>query len=176
MFGSRNLGVLRHPGYNGGGKGKGAKKKKKRAAAEGPEMAIDEEGIFARPEMMQGLALARASELRQPEREGHFLRMFGQSDRQIADSNSEEGSVPQVLMLMNGEAQEVLADPKSLVLSSAMGQVKPEDKVDSLYLSFFSRHPSADELKEATTSLAAGLSSADLCWVLFNSREFVFVQ
>jgi hypothetical protein len=159
---------------NGGGKGKGAKKKKKRPAD--TEMAADEEGEFTRPEMMQGLALARASELRQPEREGHFLRMFGQSDRQIADSNSEEGSVPQVLMLMNGEAQAVLADPRSLVLSTAMGQVKPEDKVDSLYLSFFSRHPSADELKEATASLAAGLSSADLCWVLFNSREFVFVQ
>ena len=158
------------------GKGKGKGNKKKNKAMQAAPAASDEEGEFARPEMMQGLALARASELRQPERDGHFLRMFGQSDRQIADSNSEEGSVPQVLMLMNGEAQEVLSDPKSLVLATAMGQTKAEDKVDSLYLSFLSRKPTVSEMTEAKQSLDAGLTSADLCWVLFNSREFVFVQ
>ncbi len=172
-------GAMRDPsnGFgNDAAKGKGAKKKKKRAVAEDAKMTTDEDGDFTRPEMMQGLALARASELRQPEREGHFLRMFGQSDRQIADSNSEEGSVPQVLMLMNGEAQEVLSDPKSLVLATAMGETSSEAKVEALYLSFFSRHPSPEELKEAASSLEAGFTSADLCWVLFNSREFVFVQ
>jgi hypothetical protein len=84
--------------------------------------------------------------------------------------------VPQVVMLMNAEAQEVLSDPKSLVLATAMGQTKAEDKVDSLYLSFLSRKPTASEMTEAKQSLDAGLTSADLCWVLFNSREFVFVQ
>jgi adenine-specific DNA glycosylase len=126
--------------------------------------------------MLDGLVLARASELRQPEREDHFLRMFGQSDRQIADSNSEEGSVPQVLMLMNGEAQKVMRNPRSLVLATALKQETPEAKVESLYLSFLSRRPTAAEMAAAKEGLAGGLTAADLTWVLFNSREFVFVQ
>lgn len=155
-----------------------AKKKMARRAAmmNATAPAVDEEGDFTRPEMLLGLALARASELRQPERDGHFLRMFGQSDRQIADSNSEEGSVPQVLMLMNGEAQEVLRDPRSLVLATALEQKSVEERVESLYLSFLSRRPTAEEAAAAKEAFTAGLAPADLTWVLFNSREFVFVQ
>lgn len=151
-------------------------KAKKRARMMQPQAETGEDGEFTRPEMLQGLALARASELRQPEREGHFLRMFGQSDRQLADSNSEEGSIPQVLMLMNGEAQSVIRNADSLVLATSLKQGDAEAKVASLYLSFLSRHPTADELAAAKESLASGLTPADLTWVLFNSREFVFVQ
>ena len=32
------------------------------------------------------------------------------------------------------------------------------------------------EVAEAKAALATGLSPADLTWVLFNSREFMFVQ
>lgn len=153
-------------------KGK-AKAKAKRKAA--PTMAEDETDAQS-PETLDGLVLARASELRQPERDNHFLRMFGQSDRQICDSNSLEGSVPQVLMLMNGEAQSVLGSSSARVTATAMGMTKPEEKVEALYLSFFSRRPSAGELGEAVAALNGGLQSADLAWVLFNAREFVFVQ
>lgn len=158
-----------------GGGGKGAAKKKNRRAQMMQPATEDEDG-FTRPTMMEGLALARASELRQPERDGHFLRMFGQSDRQISDSNTVEGSIPQVLMLMNGEAQSVLQNPQSLVLATAMGEAETAKKVESLYSSFFSRKPTADEMAAATKAFDSGLSSADLCWVLFNAREFVFVQ
>jgi hypothetical protein len=129
-----------------------------------------------KPQMLDGLVLARASELPQPERDQHFLRMFGQSDRQIADSGSDEGSVPQVLMLMNGEAQNVLRNQKSLVLSTAMNQSVPNQQIASLYLSFFSRMPKADEMEEAEQALQSGLTLSDLTWVLFNTREFIFVQ
>ncbi len=74
--------------------------------------------------------------LPQPESDQHFLRMFGQSDRQIPDSNTEEGSIPQVLMLMNGEAQGVLRNPKSLVLSHGpeTGLAREADRVALLQL------------------------------------------
>lgn len=156
-----------------GGK-KGNPKKARRAMMRNPDATEEED--YTRPAMMEGLALARASELRQPERDGHFLRMFGQSDRQIADSNSSEGSIPQVLMLMNGEAQAVLQNPQALVLATSMGEAETAQKVESLYYSFFSRKPTADELAQASQAFEAGLTSADLCWVLFNAREFVFVQ
>lgn len=158
-------------------KGKGAKKKGKRAAMMREAGATNnEEEDYKTPETMGGLVLARASELRQPERDGHFLRMFGQSDRQIADSNSEEGSVPQVLMLMNGEAQEVLSSHQAMAVATAEKQETSQAQVESLYLSFFSRKPTAEELKSIYEDINGGLKPGDLAWVLFNSREFVFVQ
>ncbi len=156
----------------GAGTPKNAKNNKRRMMMKNEEEDVD----HTRPSVMDGLVLARASELPQPEKEQHFLRMFGQSDRQISDSNSDEGSIPQVLMLMNGEAQRVLRNPRSLVLSTSMDMKTPEQQVESLYYSFFSRKPTAGELNEATQALANGLTVSDLTWVLFNTREFVFVQ
>ena len=156
----------------GGGKAAGNPKnnaKKKR-------MANEEEDLTTRPPVRNGLVLARASELPQPEKDQHFLRMFGQSDRQIADSESEEGSIPQVLMLMNGEAQRVIGQKDSLVVQTATAQKTPEQQVDSLYLSFFSRKPKPAELGEAVAGLGNGMTMQDLTWVLFNTREFIFVE
>jgi Protein of unknown function (DUF1549)/Protein of unknown function (DUF1553)/SLA1 homology domain 1, SHD1 len=164
--------------------GKGMGKKGPAAAKNGKKgkgplnQTASEDGDpeHVRPEVMQGLVLARASELPQPEKDQHFLRMFGQSDRQIADANTDEGSIPQVLMLMNGEAQSVLRNPRSLVLATALKQEDQAKKIESLYLSFFSRHPKENEMKDAKEALDGGLSISDLTWVLFNAREFVFVQ
>ena len=135
-----------------------------------------EEDLTQAPPVRNGMVLARASELPQPEKDQHFLRMFGQSDRQIADSESEEGSIPQVLMLMNGEAQRVIGQNDSLVVQTASAQKTPEQQVESLYLSFFSRKPKPDELSNAVAGLSNGLTMRDLTWVLFNTREFIFVE
>ncbi len=148
--------------------------RKKRMAMK--QTSTDEEDLTVAPPVRDGLVLARASELPQPEKDQHFLRMFGQSDRQIADSNSDEGSIPQVLMLMNGEAQRVIGENDSLAVQTAAAQKTPEQQVESLYLSFFSRKPREAELKEAVAGLGSGLSLRDLTWVLFNTREFVFVE
>ncbi|MEY4482697.1 MAG: hypothetical protein RL693_149, partial [Verrucomicrobiota bacterium] len=156
----------------GAGAAKNARNNKRKMMMKNEEEDVD----HTRPSVMDGLVLARASELPQPEKEQHFLRMFGQSDRQISDSNSDEGSIPQVLMLMNGEAQSVLRNPRSLVLSTSMNMKTPGEQVESLYYSFFSRKPTAAEMTEATQALASGMSVSDLTWVLFNTREFVFVQ
>jgi hypothetical protein len=162
----------------GGGGNKPVKNPKKAAMLRRMQAAqADADDVdHVRPQVLDGLVLARASELPQPERDQHFLRMFGQSDRQIADSGSDEGSVPQVLMLMNGEAQNVLRNPESLVLATAMKQPDAREQISSLYLSFFSRNPTPDELKDAEEALKSGLTVSDLTWVLFNTREFIFVQ
>lgn len=161
-------------GGKGMAKSKAKAKKKKQPAA--PESEGSEDEIVTRPPVRNGLVLARASELPQPERDQHFLRMFGQSDRQIADSSSEEGSIPQVLMLMNGEAQRVIGEDDSLAVKTAAAQEKPEQQVESLYLSFLSRKPNADELGNAVAALGNDLTLRDLTWVLFNAREFMFVE
>ncbi|MEI6537547.1 MAG: DUF1553 domain-containing protein, partial [Verrucomicrobiaceae bacterium] len=155
-----------------GGKGKPGKSLPLRKMKDSDPESVD----HTKPDVLLGLVLARASELPQPEREQHFLRMFGQSDRQIADTGTDEGSIPQVLMLMNGEAQKVLRYPKSLVLATATKEPSAEKQIESLYLSFFTRHPRDEEMKDAREALASGMTLADLTWVLFNSREFIFVQ
>ncbi len=163
--------MRQYGGPNGGNPKNNAKKKRMRM-----QPAASEEDLTINPPVRDGLVLARASELPQPERDQHFLRMFGQSDRQIADSSSEEGSIPQVMMLMNGEAQRVIGQNDSLVVKTAAVQKTPEQQVESLYLSFFSRKPRAEELKTAVGGLESGMTMRDLTWVLFNTREFMFVE
>ncbi|MDZ4404752.1 DUF1549 domain-containing protein [Prosthecobacter sp.] len=165
-------GMRQYGGPNGGNPKNNAKKKRMRMQP----ASGGEEDLTVAPPVRDGLVLARASELPQPERDQHFLRMFGQSDRQIADSNSDEGSIPQVLMLMNGEAQRVIGQNDSLVIKTASAQKSPEQQIESLYLSFFSRKPKPDELADAVGAIGSGLTMRDLSWVLFNTREFVFVE
>jgi hypothetical protein len=162
-------GMRQYGGPNGGNPKNNAKKKRMRMQP----ASGGEEDLTVAPPVRNGLVLARASELPQPEKDQHFLRMFGQSDRQIADSSSDEGSIPQVLMLMNGEAQRVIGQDDSLVIKTASAQKSPEQQIESLYLSFFSRKPKPEELADAVGS---GLTMRDLSWVLFNTREFVFVE
>ncbi len=130
----------------------------------------------APPPHFEGLTLARASELTQPAKEAHFLRMFGQSDRQIADTDSREGGVPQVLMMMNGDVQKCMASGQSTVLREAANQKSTERQVESLYFSFLGRRPTIAETQSAQRVFGEGLKLADLTWVLFNSREFIFIQ
>jgi hypothetical protein len=154
----------------------GKKKKGQKAGKEGgvSVSASDYEG--APPPTFQGLTLARASELPQPAKEAHFLRMFGQSDRQIADTDSREGGVPQVLMMMNGDVQRCIASLQSMVLKDAAKKGSPEQQVESLYFSFLGRRPTIQETQTARHVFGEGLKLPDLTWVLFNSREFIFVQ
>ncbi|HEV7404565.1 MAG TPA: DUF1549 domain-containing protein [Chthoniobacteraceae bacterium] len=128
------------------------------------------------PPRFEGMTMARASELPQPAREAHFLRMFGQSDKQLTDGGSTEGGVPQVLMMMNGDVQKVIGSNASSVLRSAAKASTPELKVESLYFSFLGRRPTLQERQIALGVLTDGLKLADLTWILFNSREFIFVQ
>jgi len=128
-----------------------------------------------KPQQRAGLVLARASELPQPAPENHFLRLFGQSDRLVADTNTTDGSVPQLLQLMNGPVQESITSG-STALAAAVKAAAPAEKVASLYHSFLSRPPTAAESEKAVAALKDGLTVSDLAWVLLNSREFLFVQ
>jgi hypothetical protein len=79
--------------------------KKARARAEEAEPG-DDDG--ERLSELRQLGAPPRSELEQPAPNGHFLIDFGQSPRNLIDGSSKIGSVPQVLMMMNGKAQEML--------------------------------------------------------------------
>lgn len=121
----------------------------------------------------EGDAMARASERAQPEADDHFMRQFGQSERELADAGSNEGSVPQTLMLMNGHEHEMLAAPTShlmQVVDKARGEA---ERTDLMYLSFLARRPN---VKERGLISQERIGPEELVWMLMNSREFIFVQ
>jgi len=129
-----------------------------------------------RPPQIDGEFLLRASEMNQPARDDHFLRMFGQSSRDIVNDSSREGSIPQTLMLMNGEVQFMLSDRQSRLTKKLRESGGFEPAVQFLFLSFFGRPPSPDEQTAIKDALEQGMKKDDLTWALFNSTEFLFVQ
>ena len=140
-----------------------------------------EKGLLAeyqggKPQQRFGMILARASELPQPAAETHFLRLFGQSDRLISDTNTTDGSVPQALMLMNGGASKLITDTNCAAVTAADKAGSADAKVDAIYLSFLGRKPTAEERPIATQAMTTGLGISDLAWALVNTREFLFVQ
>lgn len=125
-----------------------------------------------------GMSMLRAAELPQPAQPGHFLTEFGQSPRMLIDGTSRNGSVPQVLMLMNGNAQAMLTSSTSPVLKAIEKVQDAEQKVDTLFLSVLNRHPSANEKAIAKKEMETSGSEAfpNMVWALINTREFIFMQ
>jgi hypothetical protein len=149
-----------------------AKGKKKGSAGAG---ALADAYQGTPPRRKFDLVLARSSELPQPAPESHFLRLFGASDRLVADGSTTDGSVPQALMLMNGPAAQLVSDPGAAALQEATKIRDTDQKVASLFLSFYARQPSFQESNAAKSALTSGLSLGDLAWTLLNSREFLFL-
>jgi hypothetical protein len=142
----------------------------------GSEKGLIAEFQGGKPQQRFGMILARASELPQPAAETHFLRLFGQSDRLIADTNTTDGSVPQALMLMNGGAGKLISETNCAAVTVAGNASSDDAKIDSLYLAFLARKPTAEERPIATQALTTGLGISDIAWALANTREFLFIQ
>lgn len=152
--------------------GNGAAKK----TGGGSMVGLDKGYEGEKPKTRFSLLLARASELPQPAPETHFLRLFGQGDRLLADSATNDGSVPQVLQMMNGNVGRLVSDASSAAIETACKEKTDAGRITSLYLSYLSRRPTAQELAASTKAMAGGLHLADLAWVLANTREFLFIQ
>lgn len=123
------------------------------------------------------MVLRRAAELEQPARPGHFLTDFGQSPRNLIDGSNKVGSVPQVLMMMNGQAQEMLTNQDSLIFRTMEKVKSPSEKVEALFLTVLNRRPTLAEKDIAKRALSSGDDGyANMIWALINTREFIFVQ
>jgi len=153
----------------------------------------DEGGMVSRDDNVGGEQMFRASELRQPERSTHFLRVFGQSDRQLIENQYYGGSSPQVMALLNGKiTNAVLTSPDAyLIKEIAFGKGSKRDNVDKIFLSVLCRYPTSAEKTKAQSGLRAkkdrdnpnqdrkaaeAASIGDVIWALVNTREFMFIQ
>lgn len=126
----------------------------------------------------KGSELVRASELPQPLPEGHFLRQFGQSDRNsIADSHT-DGTVPQLLTMFNGPVTHMMLEKGSVIYNEVTVEKKVDDQIERIFLCLLSRRPTAADKAAAQKEMkAAGAAGyGNVIWALLNTREFLFIQ
>lgn len=119
----------------------------------------------------------RASELPSPAPEGHYLNSFGQADRLAIESATSEGSVPQVLAMMNSP---LINDflMSSSDLSRELTEIKKtRDQLEHIYLSFLSRYPTEEENQRLLNLLRGDNNSGkeNIIWAIINSKEFLYV-
>lgn len=124
----------------------------------------------------------RASELPSPMPPGHFLRVFGQSNRTLINNSSHDSlNLTQALELMNGFVEETIMsdDSKSVLKQNFMKGRTPDEKIRILYLSILSRMPNSSEVGygQKVMSLAPNRRGDEyLGWALINSAEFAFEE
>lgn len=121
--------------------------------------------------------MARASELASPARRGHFLREFGQSDRETIENANWGASVPQALNLLNGPTAEMLRNVNSTFGQQVNRAKTPEDKIRTIYLAMLTRQPSETEMKNLLAEVESNGEKGydNIVWALLNTQQFIFV-
>ncbi len=128
--------------------------------------------------LYKGTLVARASELPSPVPPNHFLRVFGQSDREQISASSLTGSVPQVLFMFNGPITHMLLEKDSTIYNNIAKRDDILSGVKTLFLTILNREPDSEEVKIAVEEVKrTGVAGyGNVVWSLVNTREFIFVQ
>jgi hypothetical protein len=111
---------------------------------------------------------------------GNFVKRYG--DRGEDDFDDGGGTIPQRLLLMNGNmvTDNVKNNPLTAA-STRIGLLSPDDRtaVESAYLAIFTRKPTPAEATHFEALLASAKSNgmrsntlSDLYWTLMNATEF----
>lgn len=119
----------------------------------------------------------RAAEMESPAPRGHYLREFGQSDREVIENANADASVAQVLVLMNSQLLPRIMDRHSALMLSLNKQPYAEDQVKALYVTLLSRQPTDREMalwRKAGESRLTEIE--DLIYALINTQQFLFIQ
>ena len=126
----------------------------------------------------KGTLLARASELPSPVPPSHFLRMFGQSDRELISASSTMGSVPQVLFMFNGPVTHMLLEKNSTIYNNVMVKKTIAEGVKVVFWTVLNRDPDEDEAELAKQEIKVNgpIGYGNVIWSLVNTREFLFIQ
>ena len=129
--------------------------------------------LGAKPDMV------RASELPSPAPAGHFLRAFGQSDRDQIENANAEPAVTQVLLLMNGPIEQgLINNPRTVLMQHVSRATTRADKIDTVFLAVLSRYPTdaERELWLNECEQVGDQALPDLIWTLANANEFLFIR
>lgn len=132
---------------------------------------------YVRARQSIGRNWLRSAEIDSPAPRGHYLREFGQSDRETIENANYDASVPQVLALMNSGLLPQIMDRYSQLMLNVNKAAYPDDKVEAIYMTLLSRKPTALEKEKWAKAQANGLvEMEDLIYALINTQQFVFIQ
>ncbi len=122
--------------------------------------------------------MARASELESPARRGHFLREFGQSDREVIENAAYNASVPQALNLLNGPMVDALTNKFAVFGSRLHAAGDPQSKTEMIFQAMLTRQPTEREMAIALAEIEQHGDAAyeGLVWSLLNTQQFLFIQ
>ncbi len=119
----------------------------------------------------------RAADIESPAPRGHYLREFGQSDRENIENANQEASIAQALVLMNGSLFDAINQPFTQLRLNVASAGAPEDQMKAVYQTLLTRLPTAAEKAAWEAAYRRGLDKAeDLIFALLNTQEFIFVQ
>jgi hypothetical protein len=119
----------------------------------------------------------RAAELESPAPRGHYLREFGQSDRETIENANHDASVPQALAMMNGELMPMIQHRFSQLMLTVNQAPYPDDKVEAIYKTILTRQPTAREKEIWMKAQDQGMNRLeDLIYALLNTQQFIFIQ
>ncbi|MBK8092015.1 MAG: DUF1553 domain-containing protein [Verrucomicrobiaceae bacterium] len=123
---------------------------------------------------------SRAAELPSPAPRGHFLREFGQSDRDVIENASDEASVPQALTIMNGALLGQITSGWSTFSLNLRKATNNEEKVNTLFLSLYSRLPTAKEKAHMLQTIESYASNKnlweDITLAALSTQRFIFIE
>ena len=127
----------------------------------------------------QANILCRASELPSPAPANHFLRQFGQGDRETINGSQQDATVPQILAMFNGPITHVMLEEGSTIVSNVMeidGNIK---RINAIFLSVLGRLPTTTDRVTAAGELSKekndNVGYGNIAWALLNTREFLFI-
>jgi hypothetical protein len=139
-------------------------------------LTLQKKDYQAYTELVSGMA--RASELKSPAERGHFLREFGQSDREVIENASDHASVPQALNLLNGTIAEALTNRFAVFGSRVHAAGDAEEKINMIFQAMLTREPTGTERKLLLSKVEKQGDSAyeRMVWALLNTQQFIFIQ
>ncbi len=127
----------------------------------------------------EGQLLVRASEIPTPVPLGHFLRQFGQSDREAIEAGRTVATVPQILAMFNGPITHLLLKKGSVIYDNVVS-AGPANAIDVMFVSILSHRPSSTDrelaIREIKSAERVEAGYGNVLWALLNTREFIFIQ
>ena len=118
----------------------------------------------------------RASEHPSPFKAGHVVRQFGGSDRNTPEAAHTDATIPQALTLLNGQVAASTENRRSKVFEALAEITTPEQRLEYLFLAFYSSRPSEAEKKEFLPLARDRDDIFTLARAMLTSKRYLFVQ
>jgi len=119
----------------------------------------------------------RASEIRSPAPEGHFLSIYGQSDRTSLNSKNTAPNLAQPLAMLNSKiTQNIIYNKDSALRKSLKTAEDDKARIKLLFQTLYARKPNIIERNLIKKHISSKEDIQNLAHAMICSSEFLFIQ